>query len=224
MLLYRIRLNPRIREARRDLSDPYQMHATLCRAFSAPDRRCPAGEFLWRLEPETDSGELPCVLIQSRGEANWSAINVPGWLASGDPAIDLREKLRLDALTPGRRFRFRLRANPCKTQHGKRMGLIGRPDQETWLARMGEMHGFALPTLAAVARADACASRIDVSVTQEQMLRGRQHGGNGIRVYGVLYDGILSVTDPGAFTKAIADGIGHGKSLGLGLLSVAPIS
>jgi CRISPR system Cascade subunit CasE len=104
------------------------------------------------------------------------------------------------------------------------MGLIGRPDQETWLARMGEMHGFALPTLAAVARADACASRIDVSVTQEQMLRGRQHGGNGIRVYGVLYDGILSVTDPGAFTKAIADGIGHGKSLGLGLLSVAPIS
>ena len=224
MLLYRIRLNPRIREARRDLSDPYQMHATLCRAFSAPDRRCPAGEFLWRLEPDSTSEELPCVLVQSRGEANWSAINVPGWLASEDPAIDLRNRLRIDALTVGRRFRFRLRANPCKTHHGKRTGLVERGDQEIWLARKGEMHGFALPTFAGAARADLCTSRVDVSVTQEQMLRGRQHAGNGIRVYSVLYDGILSVTDPGAFTEAIAEGIGHGKSLGLGLLSVAPIS
>lgn len=46
MFLHRIHLDPRCREARRDLSDPYQLHSTLCRAFSTPDKKCPEGEFL----------------------------------------------------------------------------------------------------------------------------------------------------------------------------------
>jgi hypothetical protein len=54
MFLNRIHLDPHCREARRDLSDPYQLHSTLCRAFSGPERKCPEGEFLWRVEPETD--------------------------------------------------------------------------------------------------------------------------------------------------------------------------
>ena len=36
MFLHRIHLDPRCREARRDLSDPYQLHSTLCRAFCEP--------------------------------------------------------------------------------------------------------------------------------------------------------------------------------------------
>lgn len=55
MFLHRIHLDPRCREARRDLADPYQLHSTLCRAFSKPDTKCPESEFLWRQEPETDS-------------------------------------------------------------------------------------------------------------------------------------------------------------------------
>lgn len=53
MFLHRIHLDPRCREARRDLADSYQLHS--CRAFCEPDRKCPEGEFLWRLEPETDN-------------------------------------------------------------------------------------------------------------------------------------------------------------------------
>lgn len=64
MLLHRIHLDPRCREARRDLSDPYQLHSTLCRAFSAPDKKCPENTFLWRLEPETDSTGCPRILVQ----------------------------------------------------------------------------------------------------------------------------------------------------------------
>jgi len=40
----------------------------------------------------------------------------------------------------------------------------------------------------------------------------------------VLYDGILKVTEPDKFTDALETGIGHGKIMGLGLLSVAPIA
>lgn len=223
MLLHRIHLDPRCREARRDLSDLYQLHATLCRAFSAPDRRCPAGEFLWRLEPESDSAGYPRVLVQSRTIPDWVGVGVRGWLAKADPAVDLMVRLQLNSLGAGQRFRFRLRANPCVTRNGKRLGLLRLKDQESWLERKGQLHGFSLPQLASFGLSESLQERTDVRVSQEQMLRGNQHGGNAIRIYSVLYDGILSVTEPDKFRKALQTGIGHGKSMGLGLLSVAPM-
>jgi len=106
MFLHRIHIDPRCREVRRDLSDPYQLHSTLCRAFSAPDKKCPECEFLWRLEPETDSAGCPRIIVQSRTMPDWSNINVKGWLAQADPAINLKERLKLDCLKVGQRFSF----------------------------------------------------------------------------------------------------------------------
>lgn len=222
MLLHRIHLNPRCQEARRDLSDPYQMHSTLCRAFSLPDQRCPEGEFLWRLEPETGPDNLPRVLVQSRSQPDWTRLNLSDWLAMTDPAIDLGERLKLDTLKVGQRLRFRLRANPCVTRNHKRLGLLRLLDQEAWVARKGELHGFLVPRLAPSRPTESPEVRFDVRVSQEQMLRGNQHAGNGIRVYAVLFDGLLTVTDPEKFRSALHSGIGHGKVMGLGLLSVAP--
>ncbi len=224
MFLHRIHLDPRRREARRDLSDPYQLHSTLCRAFCEPDRKCPEGEFLWRLEPETDSAGCPRILVQSRTIPDWTGIGVQGWLAKADPAIDLKERLKLDTLKTGQRFRFRLRANPCVTRNGKRMGLLRLEEQETWIKRKGDQHGFSLPQLAAFNLSESPQERIDVRISQEQMLRGKQHAGNGIRIYSVLYDGILTVNEPDKFRGALQTGIGHGKVMGLGLLSVVPIA
>ena len=225
MWLHRIHLNQRCREARRDLSDPYQLHSTLCRAFSRPDRKCPGGETLWRLEPETDPTGCPRVLVQSRSMPDWTAIGVEGWLGGADPPIDLRDRLQLDSLKSGQRFRFRLRANPCVTRNGKRMGLLRLAEQEAWLERKGQLHGFSLPHAASFDRSEAPQRRVvDVRVSQEQMLRGKQRTGNGIRIYSVLYDGTLTLTEPAKFTAALETGIGHGKAMGLGLLSVVPIA
>jgi CRISPR system Cascade subunit CasE len=38
----------------------------------------------------------------------------------------------------------------------------------------------------------------------------------------VRFDGYLRVRDPELFREAVVNGIGHGKALGLGLLSIAP--
>jgi CRISPR system Cascade subunit CasE len=70
---------------------------------------------LWRQEPETNRDGCPRVLIQSRAMPDWSRIPAPDWLAQAESGIDLVQKLVLDALQAGQTFRFRLRANPCKT-------------------------------------------------------------------------------------------------------------
>lgn len=223
MFLHRILLDPRCKEARRDLADPYEMHSTLCRAFSAADKRCPQGEFLWRLEPETDQKGYPRVIVQSRALPAWTAINLSGWLARADPAIDLRERLKLDFIKSGQRFRFRLRANPCVTRDGKRLALLRTEEQERWIEKQGAQNGFVLPKMGSLRTAGNAGERIGIGISQEQMLQGRQRSGNGIRVFSVLYDGILAVSDPPAFRNALQQGIGHGKAMGLGLLSAIPL-
>ena len=224
MFLHRIHLDPRCREARRDLSDPYQLHATLCRAFCLQDRKCPEGEILWRLEPDTDPDGCPRILIQSRTMPDWTGIGVKGWLAKADASIDLKNRLKLNSLKIGQRFRFRLRANPCVTRDGKRLGLLQLVEQEQWMKRKGHSHGFALPPLPSFDLSETGQERVDVRVSQEQMLRGTQHAGNGIRIFSVMYDGILSVNEPAKFRDALQSGIGHGKVMGLGLLSVVPLT
>lgn len=221
MFLHRIHLDPRCREARRDLADPYQLHATLCRAFSENNKKC-SNEFLWRLEPETDRAGRPRILLQSRAHADWQRVGVNGWLSDVGPPIDLMDRLKLDFLRAGQRFRFRLRANPSVTRSGKRLGLLKTEQQELWIARKGALHGFSLPQLPSFDSSTSTSVRIDVRISQERMLRGIQHGGNGISLYSVLYDGILTVTDPDVFRNTLQIGIGHGKVLGLGLLSVVP--
>ncbi len=224
MFLHRIYLDPRCREARRDLADPYQLHATLCRAFSRPEQKCPGGAVLWRLEPESGPEGCPRVLIQSRAIPDWAGIGVQGWLAKADAPIDLDGRLKLDALKSGQRYRFRLRANPCVSRNGKRLGLLQLVEQEQWIQRKGQAHGFVLPQRHSPVGSEQETPRVDVAVSQEQMLSGMQHHGNRIRIFSVLYDGVLTVTDADAFANVLRTGIGHGKTLGLGLLSVAPIA
>ncbi len=226
MFLHRIHLDLRCREVRRDLADPYEMHATLCRAFSEPEQRCPTGEFLWRLEPETDSEDRPYILVQSRSVPDWPRIGIKGWFArEPDHAVDLIQKLKLDSLRVGQRFRFRLRANPCITRQGKRLGLLQLIDQESWIERKGrEQAGFSLPHLLSFGLDESSLKRVDVRVSQEQRLQGKRHSGDNLTVFSVLYDGFLTVTDSDKFRKALQSGIGHGKTMGLGLLSVVPTS
>jgi len=223
MYLSRIHIDPRCKDARRDLSDPYQLHSTLCRAFSAPEILCPAGAFLWRLEPETDVTGWARILVQSKSIPDWAAIGVEGWLAHHDAPLDLARRLNLGSVRSGDRFRFRLRGNPCVTRNGKRLGLFRVEDQEAWIARKGGQHGFVIPRLIFSDLSGTSPNRLNVRISQPQMLRGNRRSGGAIKVFSVLYDGVLQVADPSKFRNALEIGVGHGKVMGLGLLSVAPL-
>ena len=203
MYLTRLRLDPDSAPARRDLGDSYQMHKTLSRAF-ADDAQSSPQRFLWRLEVNALNGSRPVVLLQSDAAGRWDDLQSLNGYLSADPEqkdIDLGK-----LLAPARTFRFRLVANPTVTRVGKRFGLIGEQAQIGWLVRQGGKHGFAVT---------------DAMVIGSEVSKGRK-GGSSISLRTATFEGLLRVSDVNQLAQALVNGIGPGKALGCGLLSLAP--
>jgi CRISPR system Cascade subunit CasE len=204
MYLSKLTLNPLHPEARHDLGDAYEMHRTLARAY-APSAHPSLPRFLWRLEPGVNISSSATLLVQSDVSATWSVLDtMPGYAAEvlGNKPVDL-ERL----IEAGAGYRFRLLANPTVTRNGKRYGLTKEEEQFAWLSRQGEKHGFAVTAGQRLRN-----ERI-------QMHQGRT--GNRITVHSVLFEGLLRATDPARMRQAVSAGLGHGKALGLGMLSLA---
>lgn len=207
MYLSKVTLDPRHPQARRDLGDAYEMHRTLARAF-APDADTPPARFLWRLERRADFQPSSVVLVQSEHLADWSVLDTLAGYATemlGNKPVDLGTLVQT-----GSRYRFRLLANPTVTRAGKRYGLTREEEQLTWLSRQGDKHGFA------VLGCERGASE------RLQVRQGRT--GNRITVHSALFEGVLEARAPDRLRQGVLDGFGHGKALGLGLLSLAKLA
>lgn len=207
MYLSRLTLDPRHPQARRDLSDAYEMHRTLARAF-VPDMDTPPARFLWRLERRADYQTSSVVLVQSEQLADWSVLDPLAGYATetlGNKPVDLEMLVQA-----GARYRFRLLVNPTVTRAGKRYGLTREEEQRAWLARQGDKHGFV------VLGCERGASE------RLQVRQGRT--GNRITIHSALFEGVLEALAPDRLRQGVINGFGHGKALGLGLLSLARIS
>jgi CRISPR system Cascade subunit CasE len=213
LFLYKLHLNLADRGVRRDLSNAYEMHRSLSRAFFALDHE-KVSPFLWRNE-STAGDASPFLLVQSTTAAHWDAL-APRWL------LEWQER-RWDpqtALRPGLRVSFRLRANPTvnrlpneQEQQGesargrrKRLGLWREEEQLQWLERQAERAGLA---------------SVEAAVSQAERLRCRKRD-NMITMASAQFDGNALIEDPDALVSAVCNGIGHGRMLGHGLLSLAP--
>jgi CRISPR system Cascade subunit CasE len=216
LFLYRLQLSLHERSVRRDLSNAYEMHRSLSRAFVDASQEI-LRPFLWRLETMT-ADEPPIVLVQASTEAQWQALPT-GWL------IDWQER-RWDpqaVLRKGQRVAFRMRANPTVNRvpqgehtkgeghsargRRKRLGLWREGEQLEWLQRQAEKVGL---------------EAIEVSVSQVERLRCRKAAAT-ITMASVQFDGGAVVADPIALANGLCHGIGHGRMLGHGLLSLAPL-
>lgn len=205
MHLTRLRLDPRSPQARRDLSDAYEMHRTLVRAFvRTPDQTPP--RILWRAEPAAAWSD-PVVLVQSQEVGDWSVLEaLPNYLKpkDGKSGVETRELNPEQWLHMGERFRFRLFANPTVTRDGKRQGLTSEDAQLAWLARQGERYGFSVEA---------------ALVTGTELLGGRK-ADHRISLLKACFEGRLQVSDAELLTQALCTGIGPGKAFGCGLLSL----
>lgn len=220
MYLSRLRLNPLSRDVARDAADVSQMHRTIMRAFPAAPEGVNPREYysvLYRLEANRRSGTIT-LYVQSAVQPNWSTLPAHYALDGDNGQWPVKRVDHLyETIGPGRRLRFRLRANPTRKidtktgpdgvrRHGRRVPVRGEQAQVDWLRRQGERHGFAVRTLS-----------IQASGAPE--LKRSRIGGRTFQ--GVLYDGTLQVVDAEAFKRALAKGIGPAKAFGFGLLSIA---
>jgi CRISPR system Cascade subunit CasE len=222
MYLSRLILNPRNRRVQKEIAKPYQMHRSIMRAF--PDDLEPEAErVLFRLETHPPSTSLRTgrtgaltLLVQSLNLPDWSWLAEPearGYLLPvGEPnpavkSFDLN-------LAPGQVLAFRLRANPTvkrrfNEKDHKRVGIYREEEQIEWLKRKGEQGGFRLLSA-------RTSDQNDVKGTIRR--DGQKHP---LKLAAVQFDGLLQVTDSDRLRETVQRGIGSGKGLGFGLLSLA---
>lgn len=220
MYLSRLILNPRSRQVRSELARPYEMHRTLLAAF-------PQGKvhvertaeeaigLLYRIDEEIRTGDLH-LLVQSQQAPMWSLLPVQDYLlpVADNPAM---REVSLH-LQPGQVLAFRLRANPTrrlsagKGNKGKRIGVYKEQEQEAWLRRKGDQHGYR------VLHVQISRSNL---LKQADVIRDTKGDAHDLKLFSVQFDGVLQVVDAERFGQAIAAGVGSGKAFGCGLLSVA---
>ena len=230
MYLSRLMVNPRCRDARRDLSDIYQMHQRVMSAFpsvSDSDGARARMAVLHRLDVDRSSGTT-VLLVQSGVKPNWTSLPssylAPTDVGEGNPAVKCITAA-LENLRQGQILQFRLRANPTRKvdtksgsdgrrSNGRRVVLGTESQQVEWLSRKGGQSGFHLVPVQPGSNVPA----VRVGVLE-------RHRGNGrsrtLTVAGVLFEGVLRIDDAGKFRSAVRTGIGPGKSFGCGLMSVA---
>ena len=242
IFLSRLRLNAGDRQVQRDLRDPYQMHKTLARAWGEGDDYQTA-RVLFRVEEaqEKAQGEAACVLVQSLTAPDWSRV----------PPKYLQAPAQLKRWTPslqaGQSLRFCLLANPTVKRDGKRLGLYGEVEQLLWLARKAQACGIAF-SMTQMKHRDGLASVPDVvaamlgqreteeregapeahftrlrcQVGQHQPGDGESSGRTQSAAFcAVRFEGALRVADPELLAQAIRAGVGSGKAMGFGLISLA---
>ena len=220
MYLSRLILNPRSRQVQRELADPYQMHRTILSAF--PETLPVDERVLFRVDQHPRTAQIT-LLVQSLHPPDWSSLARPGkaYLHSSEHSLDGLPnpdvKLVQLALRLGQTLAFRLRANPTIKRNregkkqGRRVGLYREEDQLQWLERKLESAGAKL---------------ISARISDETRLNGKLHRDgkrHDMTFLSVQFDGFLRVEIPDNLVEAVENGIGSGKGLGFGLLSLAPV-
>lgn len=214
LYLSHLMLEPRSRQVQRETTDFYQLHRTIMNAFD--DRREAAG-VLYRINAQRGSNDLS-LLVQSTTVPDWRWLAEGNYLLEADPFAGgqnpVVKEMNLN-LPEGRLLRFRLRANPTikKKRDGQlsnRVPLVRDEQQEKWLFRKADQHGFRLV-------------RFDISGQKNrQGWKRTNEKRQKLTLYEVQYDGVLQVTDPISLQMAVAQGVGPAKAFGCGLLSLAP--
>ncbi len=192
----------------RQSKNSYHLHQALWKLY--PGCGDEQRNFLYRVE-RLEKGIGTHILMQSTLRPRQSEDN---------PVIlDWREYNPV--FSSGQRLRFRLRANPVKTIKDSRKGtvekkgkiytktvrvpLIHEEQQQAWLER--KLQGVA---------------QLETLITQTEPIlyfRKEKEKRSG-KIQHVLFDGILSITAPDAFSALFQTGIGSAKAFGCGLLTV----
>lgn len=210
MYLSLLMLDPRSRDASRDVASPYELHSTLERVFNRTPEAQSRG-YLFRLDYSAPK-RLHQVLVLSRVEPNFSTLPNGYTLEIKGP------KPYAPTILVGQRLSFHLLANPtCREKRDERNNKPRKPildsqAQTAWLQRKLNDMG-----------AEAIEWRIEVRPTVRAHKRGEKARTEKEQtLVPVLFEGVLQVNHPEVFTNKLPEGLGSAKGYGFGLLSLAP--
>lgn len=228
MYLSRVFLNPQRRATRDWLTSPQQLHAAVLAGFA---EQSPVNRPLWR----ADRGQhrLELFVVSADRPDLIHLVEHGGWSTHPPDVADYGRFL--DEIEAGRRYVFRLKANPVRsTKDGVAPGVRGRvvnvgsrSNQEEWLLSRARSLGFAVPEDPADIRAASgeILARKNLVVTGRETLKfGKLASGErlSITLATAQFDGVLEVTEPAALRQALCQGIGRAKAYGCGLMTLAP--
>ena len=204
MYLTKIDLIPQQRGIRQALGDCQQLHRMIMGLFES-DRK--SSGVIYRVRE--DRYALAIYLYSNR-PVNREHL-LPGMHFSGER--DLTPWL--NAMQQGQIWRFDLLVSPTKKvaqkngKNSQRRILRTLEERCTWLTRKGEQNGFRL---------------LSCQELEGSQLTGRHVPARGGRMYldQYHYQGTLQITDAVQFQNAVREGIGPGKSYGLGMLLLSP--
>ena len=196
-------LDPSVQQALRNAND---MHRNIMKAFDDLPSDSPRAEHSV-LYSVLDYMGKPAVYVTSQTLPDWSRVR--GFTPVDDP-IDI-SALR-GKFCEGGVFCFRLFASPTKkiARDGKlssRVFLKALEERSQWLQRQAEKKGFELISFSEITESKVTGKKRDMQINYT----------------GVLFTGVLRITDPDLFWKAYCEGIGPGKAYGLGMLMIRRI-
>lgn len=205
LYLSRLILNANHPQAKSEVTHPYELHRTICRAFESPEE----ARILFRAD--TDRPGQVHVIVQSIEPPDWKRLEIKEGYVKG---MDDPKPVELAGLRQGMALRFRLRCRPSKRigdkasgDKGKRRNITGKDEVFAWLSRKAEDNGFDVK--------DAAFDRVYWYESKD--------GKDAKPLGAVQFDGVLVVTEPDKLRAAVRNGIGTQKAYGFGLLSLAPL-
>jgi len=230
--LSQIPLNPLRRQAQALLNSPQKIHAAVMASLPYQPEE---GRHLWRLEQRKHRVDL---LALSPERPSWEhLIEQAGWpgaddgvarIASLDPLMDL--------IMLGRRFTFRLRANPIQNVRrpdhptANQAQVMTDPSSTRYL-RLGQRTvRYQLEWFLKRCSGEKSDWGFTVGSTEDPSvaLVGRQilsfskgRGKDHVTLNTATFEGKLTVTNVDLMRQSLLKGIGSGKAYGCGLLTLA---
>lgn len=181
------------------LADIYQTHQLVMSGFKAFDMS--VSRILYRVEHEIkNGGATASILVQSALK--------PAWPGQERGTLHTQTKEFTMNVAVGRRYRFRLEANPIITKDGRRYGLIRDEAFYNWLKRKEGSIGAAFTSFVAIDKGYFTGKKEKERVAHK------------VSIKKVCFEGVLDVIDQEKLRAAISGGIGPAKAFGCGLLSL----
>lgn len=246
MYLTKFPLNMTRRETLRMLASPYRMHAALSGSFPGDScKKTEEGRLLWRVDRDAN-GAANLYIVSPTVPSLVGLDEQIGW-------PDLERQWRtccydgfLERIAVGQIYGFRLCANPVVSRSAIKndKGDSKRIAHITHLHQMGWLVGKAAYEEVNAERSDVFINEPESRATRngfevirdndgslqlvvsEMTKREFKQGAKArkISLATARFDGILRVTDAERMRHALSCGIGHGKSFGCGLLTLASAS